>query len=286
MRSRPVTSSPRWCLSTTGSWALSTRTPLGTTSPTGPGRRAIRRGPAIGTPRLYPSASGRLAQITRTSWPIAPTSLIGWEGGRFGRGSRPVRRAAARIRADPGPGAPAHSGPSRQPRPLDQTGRQWPCARRQVATAYAVRRRGRCCKCCQFGPQITIFNNVTDGAQIEPYLRGLAPEALRKSGGVAANDSGRAGSARRQPISGSWLAPSRPGSVRPGPGGGVSGGWPGSRAATSAVLGQEANRSRSTVMSPLVSPVTANAASGSRSSRRPASAKSGPSRLGSRRGRS
>ena len=46
-------------------------------SPSGPGRRGMRPGPATSSPRCCPSASGSWAPSTPTPWPPAPTSPAG-----------------------------------------------------------------------------------------------------------------------------------------------------------------------------------------------------------------
>jgi Domain of unknown function (DUF4062) len=60
MRLGPAISTPPCCLSTSGSWAPSTRIlwARAPTSPTGPGRLGMRLGPAISSPSCCPSASG------------------------------------------------------------------------------------------------------------------------------------------------------------------------------------------------------------------------------------
>jgi len=48
-------------------------------------------------------------------------------GGGCRRGPRPVRHAAAHLRAGTGPRAPGHPEHPRRPRPLCREGQRWPC---------------------------------------------------------------------------------------------------------------------------------------------------------------
>ena len=65
-RPGPGTSSPRWCRSSSGSWAPSTppRSPPAPAWPAGPGRRGIRPGPGTSSPRWCRSSSGSWAPST------------------------------------------------------------------------------------------------------------------------------------------------------------------------------------------------------------------------------
>jgi hypothetical protein len=68
-------------------------------------------------------AAGHPADVAATL--TTRSDLARWTGGGrgCGRGPRPVRRAAAHQRTDPGPRAPQHPDHPPQPRPLDRAGR-------------------------------------------------------------------------------------------------------------------------------------------------------------------
>jgi len=87
MRAPLVPCTPNCCPYASGSWAPSTRTPPGTGSPTGPGRRAMLPVPVPCTPSCCRSASGCLAPSTHVPRPPAPTSPTG-PGKRMGARSQ------------------------------------------------------------------------------------------------------------------------------------------------------------------------------------------------------
>ena len=105
MRPGPVTCSPRWCPSGSGSPAPSTRVPSlpAAASPAGPGRRGMRPRPGTSSPRWCPCSSGSRAPSTRGTLDY-PRQLARWTGeaGDAAGGPGPVRRAAARPRTGPG----------------------------------------------------------------------------------------------------------------------------------------------------------------------------------------
>ena len=108
MRPGPATSSPRCCLSASGCWAPSTRTPWtpAATWPTGPGRRGCGRGPGpVRRPAAHPGAGPGPRAPGHPGRPRQPGPLD-WAGGGCSRSPRPVRRAAAHPGARPGPRAP------------------------------------------------------------------------------------------------------------------------------------------------------------------------------------
>ena len=110
------------------------------TSPAGPGRRGIRPPPGTSSPRCCPSRERVLGpEHPDTLTARAQPRPLDRGGGGRGRRPGPVRRAAARARAGPRPGAPGHPDHPRRPRLLDQGGRAWPCWRRdEVASACSL----------------------------------------------------------------------------------------------------------------------------------------------------
>ena len=85
-------------------------------------RAAVTPPPGISSGECLTHGSGSSARSTRIPWPPAQPRPLDRAGGGPGRGPGPVRRAAARARAGPRPGAPGHPGRPRQPRPLDRAG--------------------------------------------------------------------------------------------------------------------------------------------------------------------
>ena len=103
----------------------------------------MRPGPATSTPRCCPSDE-RVPGPEHPDTLTARANLAHWTGagGGCGRGPRPVRRAAARARAGPGPRAPRDPGRPRQPRPLDRAGGGCGRGPRPVRRAAAGPRAG------------------------------------------------------------------------------------------------------------------------------------------------
>ena len=126
MRPGPATSSPRCCPSASGSWALSTRDTL-----TARANLACWTGQAGDAAGARDQFAALLPVRERVLGPEHPDTLTAranlayWTGeaGDAAGGPRPVRRAAARLRAGPGPRAPRHPDRPRQPRPLDRARR-------------------------------------------------------------------------------------------------------------------------------------------------------------------
>ena len=146
---RDLSSESRLTLREQDASARSTRTPWppATSSPAGPGRRGTRPRPGTSSPRCCPCSSGSSARSTRTPWPPAPTSPAG--PGRRGIAAAArdhVRRAAARARAGPRPGAPGHPGRPRTTSPAGPggggRGRRPGPVRRAAARARAGPRPG------------------------------------------------------------------------------------------------------------------------------------------------